>query len=106
MPKPLVTIEKWAVVGSVISQSFEDLHPGSHLIGYVFGHAHLHHSKLVYTSAILSVAVPTVCVRLSFKGKAKTLRSKAPVSRSTEITICCRCCNRAGAPAIHWIVSL
>ena len=57
MPKPLVTIEKWAVVGSVIPQSFEDLHPGSHLIGYVFGHAHLHHSKLVYTSAILSVDV-------------------------------------------------
>jgi len=55
MPKPLVTIEKWGVVGSVISQSFEDLHPGSHLMGYVFGHAHLHHAKLVYTSAILSV---------------------------------------------------
>ena len=44
------------------------------------------------TSAILSVAVPTVCVRWPLQGRAKTLRSTIPVLRSTAITICC-CCN-------------
>jgi hypothetical protein len=40
------------------------------------------------TSAILSVAVPTVCVRWPLQGRAKTLRSTIPVLRSTAITIC------------------
>jgi hypothetical protein len=55
MPKPIVTIEQWGVVRSIISQGFGELNPGSHLMGHVFGHARLHHAKLVYTSAILSV---------------------------------------------------
>jgi hypothetical protein len=50
---------------------------------YHFGHVCL----------ILSVAVPTLCVRPPCKGLAKTLRSTIPVLRSTAITICC-CCNR------------
>ena len=55
MPKPLVTIENWGVVRSVVSPSFEELHPGNHLMGHVLGHPNLHYSKLVYTSPILSV---------------------------------------------------
>ena len=55
MPKPTVTIEQWRVVQSVISPTYEELQPGNHLTGYVFGHPSLRRKKLVYTSPILSV---------------------------------------------------
>jgi hypothetical protein len=55
MQKPLVTIEKWVVVRSVISESFEELQPGNRLLGYVLGHPNLPHTKLVCTSPIQSV---------------------------------------------------
>ena len=55
MPKPIVTIEQWAVVRSVISPTYDELQPGNHLTGYGFGHPILRRKKLVYTSPILSV---------------------------------------------------
>lgn len=55
IPKPEVTIENWGVVELVSSQTFEELHPGNRLVGYVLGHARLPNSKLVYTSPIVSV---------------------------------------------------
>jgi hypothetical protein len=36
------------------STNFEELHPGSHLTGYVGGHANHRHTVLVYTSPILN----------------------------------------------------
>jgi hypothetical protein len=55
MPKPMVSIEKWAVVKSVSSQGFEELHPGNRLVGYVSGHQQIANAKLVYTSLIVSI---------------------------------------------------
>jgi len=55
MPKPLVAIENWAVVQSVISETFKELRPGTRLRGYVIGHATLPNTKLVYTSPILNI---------------------------------------------------
>jgi hypothetical protein len=55
MSKPLVTIENWAVVQSVISQSYEQLQPGKHLMGNVIGHANLPDTLFIYTSSIVSV---------------------------------------------------
>ena len=55
MPKPVVTIENWSVVEDVSSCSFQQLHQGNRLTGYVVGHAHLPNTKLVYTSVIVSV---------------------------------------------------
>jgi hypothetical protein len=55
MQKPLVTIENWGVVESVISYGFEELQPGNRLTGFVLGHANLPNTKLVFTSPILTV---------------------------------------------------
>ena len=55
MRKPLVAIENWAVVDSVISRGFVDLQPGKHLMGSVLGHPSLRRTKLIYTSRILNV---------------------------------------------------
>jgi hypothetical protein len=55
MQKPLVTIENWAVVESVVSPDYEELRPGKHLMGKVFGHANLPDAKLIYTSRIQSI---------------------------------------------------
>ena len=55
MPKPLVTIENWGVVQNVISQGFEELHPGNRLTRYVLGHTNLPYTKRIFTSPILSV---------------------------------------------------
>jgi hypothetical protein len=55
MPKPMVSIEKWAVVKSVSSQGFEKLHPGNRLVGYVAGHERIANAQLVYTSPIVSI---------------------------------------------------
>jgi hypothetical protein len=55
MQKPLVTIESWEVVQSVTSPSYEELQPGKHLMGNVFGHTSLPKAKYIYTSPILRV---------------------------------------------------
>ena len=54
MRKPVATIENWAVLKSVSSQSFEEFHPGNCLTGYVVGHANLPTTTIVYTSPIVS----------------------------------------------------
>ena len=55
MPKPVMTIENWSVVENVSSYSFQELHQGNRLTGYVEGHAHLPNTKIVYTSPIVTV---------------------------------------------------
>ena len=55
MSKRMVSIEKWAVVKSVSSQGFEELHPGNRLVGYVSGHTQVANAQLVYTSPIVSI---------------------------------------------------
>ena len=55
MRKPLVAIENWAVVDSVVSSGFEELKPGKHLMGNVLGHTGLRSTKFVYTSRIVNV---------------------------------------------------
>jgi hypothetical protein len=55
MRKPLVAIENWSVVESVIAQGYAELRPGKHLTGNVFGHASLRNTKFIYTSRILNV---------------------------------------------------
>ncbi|HTD54311.1 MAG TPA: hypothetical protein VK670_02940 [Silvibacterium sp.] len=55
MRKPLVAIENWAVVDSVVSSGFEELQPGKHLTGNVLGHASMRNTKFVYTSRIVNV---------------------------------------------------
>lgn len=55
MRKPLVAIENWAVVDSVVSSQFEELQAGKHLMGNVLGHASLRKTKFVYTSRIVNV---------------------------------------------------
>ena len=55
MQKPLVTIENWAVVQSVVSAKYEELQPGKHLMGNVFGHASLPEAVFIFTSPILNV---------------------------------------------------
>jgi hypothetical protein len=52
--KPIVQIENWAVVGSVMFEGYRELEPGQRLVGDVFAHNNLR-SGLIYTSAILSV---------------------------------------------------
>jgi len=55
MPKTTVTIEDWAVVQSVNSQSFGELCPSNRLMGYALRHPHFTRSILVFTSPILDV---------------------------------------------------
>lgn len=55
MRKPLVAIENWAVVDSVLAPGFQELRPGKHLMGNVLGHASLRNTKLIYTSRIVNV---------------------------------------------------
>ena len=62
MQKPLVMIEDWGVVGSVIAHGFEELQPGNHLTGFVIGHAHLSRTKRVFTSPIVTVDVSQALV--------------------------------------------
>jgi hypothetical protein len=52
--KPIVKIENWAVVGSVIFRGYRDLEPGQRLTGDVMGHTNLRNGS-IYTSAILHV---------------------------------------------------
>lgn len=52
--KPIVRIENWAVVGSVIFRGFRELERGQRLMGDVMGHTNLRNGS-IYTSAILNV---------------------------------------------------
>jgi len=54
MNKPLVRIENWSVVGSVVYYGFRKLEPGARLTGDVMGHANLRNGT-IYTSAILTI---------------------------------------------------
>ena len=56
MEKPLVKIENWAVVESLVPPVYEDLQPGRHLIGNAFGRVGASAAIFVYTSPILSVS--------------------------------------------------
>ncbi len=58
MKKPIVKIENWSVVGSVMLEGYRELEPGQRLLGDVVGHANLR-SGLIYTSAILSANLVT-----------------------------------------------
>jgi hypothetical protein len=51
----LVSIENWAVVENVLAQNYQELEPGNHLTGYVFGHATLPNATFIYTSPIVSI---------------------------------------------------
>lgn len=55
MSKAVVTIENWAVVQSVSSRNFEELNPGTRLMGHATGLAHIPSSMLVITSPVLRV---------------------------------------------------
>jgi hypothetical protein len=55
MSKPLVRIENWSVVEDLISESYRELQPGSHLTGYAFGHVNVPNAKFIYTSRIVSL---------------------------------------------------
>jgi len=54
MDKPIVRIENWSVVGSVIYHGYQNLEPGQRLTGDVMGHTNLRNGS-IYTSAILNV---------------------------------------------------
>ncbi len=55
MRQPLVILEKWAVVDSLVSRGYQELGPGKHLTGTVFGHANLPDTNFVFTSPIIDV---------------------------------------------------
>lgn len=52
--KPIVRIENWSVVGSVVYYGFRRLEPGARLTGDVIGHSNLRNGT-IFTSAILSI---------------------------------------------------
>ena len=54
MDKPLVRIENWSVVDSVISPGYRQLAPGKRLTGSILGHADLPNG-IIYTSVIMNV---------------------------------------------------
>jgi hypothetical protein len=74
MRKPLVAIENWAVVDSVLSSGFEELKPGKHLTGNVLGHASVRNTKFVYTSRIVNV----------YKGVVETLNTLYQLGEPSE----------------------
>ncbi len=55
MQKPLVRIENWAVVRTMIPPSYQDLRPGTRLIGNATGHLGAAGGTLIYTSTVVSV---------------------------------------------------
>ena len=57
MSKVVVTIENWAVVRSVGSRDFQELNPGTRLMGYAIGLAHIPSSMIVITSPVLRVDI-------------------------------------------------
>jgi hypothetical protein len=54
MDKPIVRIENWSVVSSVLFRGYRQLEPGARLTGDVMGHTNLRNGS-IYTSAILNV---------------------------------------------------
>jgi hypothetical protein len=52
--KPIVRIENWSVVGSVVYYGYRSLEPGARLTGDVIGHTNLRNGT-IYTSAILDI---------------------------------------------------
>lgn len=54
MSKPLVKIQNWSVVDSVISSGYQELEAGRRLTGNIFGHKDLPNG-IIYTSAIVSI---------------------------------------------------
>ena len=54
MQKPLVKLEHWAVVQS-LTMSYQELKPGSLLVGKVFGHPRIKESSFIFTSPIVSI---------------------------------------------------
>ncbi len=52
--KPIVRVENWSIVGSVVYSGFRKLEPGARLTGDVIGHANLRNGT-IYTSAILTI---------------------------------------------------
>jgi hypothetical protein len=54
MQKPLVKLENWAVVRS-LTMSFQELKPGSLLVGKVFGHPKIKEASFIFTSPIVSI---------------------------------------------------
>src|ERR1700688_2967191 len=57
MWQPLVTLENWAVVDSVVSDSYRELRPGKHLTGTVVGPANLPNTNFIFTSPVVSVDI-------------------------------------------------
>jgi hypothetical protein len=55
MSQPLVILENWAVVDSVVSRSYQELRPGKHLTGTVFGHANRPQTNFIFTSPIIEI---------------------------------------------------
>jgi hypothetical protein len=51
----VVILENWAVVDSVVSRSYQELQPGKHLTGRVFGHTNLPDANFIFTSPIIDV---------------------------------------------------
>lgn len=55
MCQQLVILEKWAVVDSLVSRSYQELRPGKHLTGTIFGHPNLPDKNFVFTSPIIEI---------------------------------------------------
>jgi hypothetical protein len=55
MWQPLVILENWAVVDSVVSRSYQELRRGKHLTGTVLGPANLPDTNFIFTSPIVGV---------------------------------------------------
>jgi hypothetical protein len=54
MQKPLVKLENWAVVRG-LTMSYQELKPGSLLVGKVFGHPKIQEASFIFTSPIVSI---------------------------------------------------
>jgi hypothetical protein len=54
MDKPIVRIENWSVVASVVNYGFRKLEQGQRLTGDVMGHTNLRNGS-IYTSSILNI---------------------------------------------------
>jgi hypothetical protein len=76
MSKPVVTIQDWAVVQSVISPSYEELLPGKHLMGKVYRTDESMEGRFIYTSRILIVD--------RGEGVVETLNTKYRLGRACE----------------------
>jgi hypothetical protein len=55
MSQPLVILENWAVVDSVVSHSYQELRLGKHLTGTILGPANLPDANFIFTSPIVGV---------------------------------------------------